>query len=116
VLGSSSLVIALPENPLNDQVNAPIETGTFQNPSANVRPRFRYWIPDASVDVKAVEEDVAGAKAAGAGGLEVLGYYDYGSNPGTFEPTDWATYGWGTEAWSMLKGCLQVVQLGSFMR
>jgi hypothetical protein len=85
---------------LDDQVNAPIRAGTFQNPSANVRPRFRYWIPDASVDLDTVEQDVVGAKAAGAGGLEVLGYYDYGSNPGTFEPTDWATYGWGTDAWS----------------
>ena len=90
----------LPEAKTDDQVNAPIHAGTFQNPSVNVRPRFRYWIPDADVDVNVVKSDIAGAKAAGAGGVEVLGYYDYGGNAGSFEPTDWAKYGWGTDAWS----------------
>ena len=64
----------------------------------NVRPRFRYWVPDASIEHEQAAQDVAAAKAAGAGGVEVLGYYLYGS--GDYAPTDWAIYGWGTPAWS----------------
>ncbi len=92
----------LPENRTDDQVNAAIQAGTFENPSVNVRPRFRYWIPDASADLTTVAQDIASAKDAGAGGIEVLGYYDYGASPGNFVPVDWSTYGWGTPAWSKL--------------
>lgn len=95
-----SLGNCLPENPTDDQVEAAIDAGTFANPSANVRPRFRYWIPDASVNISRVVQDIAGAAAAGAGGVEVLGYYLYGGNPGDFAPVDWSVYGWGTSAWS----------------
>ncbi len=91
---------ALPDDRTDDQVNAAIKAGTFADPSANVRPRFRYWIPDASVNLSTVAEDVAGTKRAGAGGVELLGYYNYGGNPGDFVPVDWSTYGWGTPAWS----------------
>lgn len=41
---------------VNDQVGADIDYGTFENPSARVRPRFRYWLPDASVDPATVRE------------------------------------------------------------
>ena len=81
-------------------MDAAIDAGTFQNPSVNVRPRFRYWIPDASVDPEQAVQDVVGAKAAGAGGVEVLGYYLYDSAPGNFAPSNWEIYGWGTPAWS----------------
>ena len=67
---------------------------------SNVRPRFRYWVPDASADLEYVAKDIEGAAAAGAGGVELLGYYLYGASPGTFVPVDWAVYGWGTPAWS----------------
>jgi hypothetical protein len=93
-------ISCLPDNHLDDQVGAAIKSGSFRSPSANVRPRFRYWIPDASVNLTRVELDVADAKAAGAGGVEVLGYYLYDSAPGNIVPTDWTTYGWGTPAWS----------------
>lgn len=59
----------------NDQVNANIDYGTFQNPSVDVRPKFRYWIPDASVDLKVVRDDFAAIASKGAGGFELLGYY-----------------------------------------
>ncbi|KAJ5605313.1 secreted protein [Penicillium lagena] len=95
-------VACLPVNHTDDQDNAAIKAGTFQNPSANVRPRFRYWVPDASVDLSYVADDIEGAAAAGAGGIELLGYYLYGANPGTFVPVDWSTYGWGTPAWKKL--------------
>jgi hypothetical protein len=73
----------------------------FSNPSARYRPKFRYWIPDASVDPERVKADIASAGAQGAGGVEVLGYYWYG-NFGSFfpVPVDWVEYGWGTESWS----------------
>ncbi|KAL9068938.1 MAG: hypothetical protein Q9157_006341 [Trypethelium eluteriae] len=47
-------------------------------------------------------QDVAAAKAAGAGGVEVLGYYLYNSAPGNFAPTNWEVYGWGTPAWKQV--------------
>ena len=65
----------------DDQVNADIDYGTFEDPSHYVRPRFRYWIPDASVNLNVVADDFAKAKAVGMGGLELLGYYLYGNTP-----------------------------------
>ena len=88
----------------NDQ--ADVTTGSFENPPSHVRPKFRYWIPDASVDPDVVAQDVAAAGKIGAGGLELLGYYLYGGPPsngagrGDFAPVDWGTYGFGTAAWS----------------
>jgi hypothetical protein len=84
-------------------VNAAIDNGTFANPSVNVRPRFRYWVPDASVDHAVLKSDFAKAMKVGAGGVEVLGYYLYGGTPqgtGDFAPGDWSFYGWGTEKWN----------------
>ena len=91
----------------NDQVNADIDYGTFDNPSSYVRPRFRYWIPDASVNLSVVADDFAYIKQAGMGGMELLGYYLYGDYPSVISeggptPVDWTTYGWGTEAWKEL--------------
>lgn len=108
LLAAATLTSCLPENHLDDQVEAVINAGTFANPSANVRPRFRYWLPDASVNLSRVTLDIADAKHAGAGGVEVLGYYLYDSSPGNIVPTDWTTYGWGTPAWS---GCLSALEL-----
>jgi hypothetical protein len=96
----ASLSSCLPVDHLDDQVEAAILAGSFANPSANVRPRFRYWLPDASANLTRVALDIADAKQAGAGGVEVLGYYLYDSSPGNIVPTDWTTYGWGTPAWS----------------
>ena len=91
----------------NDQTDATIDYGSFQDPSSNVRPRFRYWVPDASVDLEVVAGDFAKARDVGMGGLELLGYYLYGNYPhqiaeGGPVPVDWAKYGWGTEAWKNL--------------
>lgn len=91
----------------DDQVGQPVPYGSFNNPSAHLRPRFRYWIPDASVNLSVVTDDFARVKDAGAGGLELLGYYLYGNYPpgiaeGGPVPTDWTKYGWGTDAWKEL--------------
>src|ERR1700753_2302074 len=72
------MIRALPYDHSDSLVNAAIDNGTFKDPSVYVRPRFRYWVPDASVDHDVLAADIAGAKAAGAGGVEVLGYYLYG--------------------------------------
>lgn len=70
-------------NALNtdDQTGATLDYGTFDNPSSLVRPRFRYWIPDASVNLSVMAEDFARAKDIGMGGMELLGYYLYGNYP-----------------------------------
>lgn len=97
--------LALAKIPPNPHFNAVVEKGTFEDPSASVRPKFRYWIPDASVNVTVVAADVKSAHDVGAGGLELLGYFMYGGPPsngagrGTFAPVDWAEYGFGTPAW-----------------
>jgi len=89
----------------NDQVNATIDYGTFQTPSTNVRPRFRYWPPDASVNLTQVEDDIRQAGAVGAGGIELVGYYLYGDVqffPGNYDvvQSDWTVNGFGSSAWS----------------
>ncbi|RYC81627.1 hypothetical protein BFJ63_vAg15487 [Fusarium oxysporum f. sp. narcissi] len=92
----------LPRDHLDALVNAAVDAGTFQNPSVNVRPRFRYWTPDASADPDYLRSDVSTVGAIGAGGFELLGYYLYGGTPegtGNFSPVDWSIYGWGTPAW-----------------
>ncbi|KAF3763073.1 hypothetical protein M406DRAFT_292702 [Cryphonectria parasitica EP155] len=92
----------------NDLVDSDIEYGTFQNPSSNVRPRFRYWANDASHNLSRVSEDVRSLARAGAGGLELLGYYLYGDNGvyggGSDAPlqSDWTIYGFGSSAWKNL--------------
>ena len=91
----------------NDQVGASIDYGTFRDPSVHVRPRFRYWIPDASVDLSVVADDFSLTNNAGMGGLELLGYYLYGDYPSVIAeggptPVDWTKYGWGTQAWKDL--------------
>jgi hypothetical protein len=83
----------------DDQVNANINYGTFQNPSSVVRPRFRYWLPDASVDQATVSANIQSAASVGAGGVEFLGFYNYGGEVGITPPgADWAIYGFGTPA------------------
>jgi hypothetical protein len=92
----------------NDQVNSNINYGTFANPSAYVRPRFRYWPPDASVNLTQVAEDIKQAGRVGAGGVELLGYYLYGNQqlfPGVYDlaGSDWTVYHFGSLAWSELR-------------
>ncbi|PYI25918.1 hypothetical protein BP00DRAFT_461432 [Aspergillus indologenus CBS 114.80] len=81
------------------------DLGSFQNPASRARPRFRYWLPDASVDPGVVQQNIKDAGALGAGGVEFLPFYAYGSEvPGA----DWVTYGFGTPAYlKMFKAALQ---------
>ncbi|PYH34346.1 uncharacterized protein BO87DRAFT_308478 [Aspergillus neoniger CBS 115656] len=92
----------------NDQVEPDIDYGTFQDPSSNVRPRFRYWVNDASLNLNVVAEDVKAMGESGAGGLELLGYYlygdtlNYGAQMQCPLQSDWTTFGFGSPAWKSL--------------
>ncbi|KAL4870682.1 hypothetical protein BDV12DRAFT_195159 [Aspergillus spectabilis] len=70
--------------------HVPSNLGTFTEPAANVRPRFQYWLPDASVDSEVVVRDIAGA--AQVGGIEFVPFFEYGGMP----PTNWSTYNFRT--------------------
>ncbi|KAH8646859.1 hypothetical protein BX600DRAFT_484724 [Xylariales sp. PMI_506] len=92
----------------NDQVESNINFGSFQTPSSLVRPRFRYWANDASLNHTRLAEDVKAIGKAGAGGIELLGYYLYGDSANfggqLASPlqTDWTVYGFGSPAWKSL--------------
>lgn len=71
--------------------------GNFTRPSARIRPRFRYWLPDSSVDLGTLAEDIKSVADVGAGGVEFLPFFSYGGTIGSYPPgADWATYGFGT--------------------
>ncbi|RDH18585.1 hypothetical protein M747DRAFT_316391 [Aspergillus niger ATCC 13496] len=76
----------------------------------NIIPTLFYiYISDASVDTNTVVKDIEEAGAIGAGGMELLGLYNYG---GSLAPqpagADWATYGFGTPAFNAIfKASLQ---------
>ncbi|KXH49842.1 hypothetical protein CSIM01_03979 [Colletotrichum simmondsii] len=65
----------------------------FVSPPNTYRPKFRYWFPDAEVDIEAVTRDVAEIASVGAGGLEFLPYYQFRA-----PSANWSTYGYGTNA------------------
>ncbi|KAK2728329.1 hypothetical protein CKAH01_11126, partial [Colletotrichum kahawae] len=65
----------------------------FASPPNIYRPKFRYWLPDAEVDIEAVTRDMAEIGSVGAGGLEFLPYYQFHS-----PSANWSTYGYGTNA------------------
>lgn len=71
----------------------------FVRPSSQQRPRFRYWLPDASVNAETVVADIKSAGGVGAGGIEFLPFYNYGGQLGE-PPTgvNWSTCGFGTPA------------------
>ena len=75
--------------------------GTFQDPSNNARVKFRYWLPDASVDIDAVQSDIKSAASVGVGGVELVPLYNYGASLAPPpKGADWATYGFGTPAFN----------------
>ncbi|KAI1119902.1 hypothetical protein F5Y10DRAFT_259411 [Nemania abortiva] len=80
---------------------------TFVNPPTAYRPKYRYWIPDASVLPENVADDIAQLGQRGAGGVEFNSYYSYGGMQGP-AATDWDIYGFGTPAYiNILRTALQ---------
>ncbi|KAI1415147.1 hypothetical protein F5Y13DRAFT_178211 [Hypoxylon sp. FL1857] len=69
-------VLALITFSLSLAASTPIFDG-FVSPGVEYRPKFRYWLPDASADVDAVVRDIGEIAA----------------------PTNWSEYGFGTEAY-----------------
>ncbi|KAL1877886.1 hypothetical protein Daus18300_002239 [Diaporthe australafricana] len=78
-------------------LNTTHDLDVFLDPPSRERPRFRYWLPDASVDPETVRSDIRAAGEIGAGGVEFLPYYNYGGELGP-PPSgvNWSTYGFGT--------------------
>ncbi|CAK7214333.1 hypothetical protein SBRCBS47491_002105 [Sporothrix bragantina] len=72
---------------------------SFDNPPLAAHPKFRYWLPDASVSADILGADIASLITAGAGGIELLPFYNYGQPPIS---TDWSVYGFGTPAFKDL--------------
>lgn len=100
-LFSTLLSLVMATLPVIAQAN--IYEGTFANPPARSRPRFRYWLPDASVDAEVVRADVASAAAIGAGGLEFVPFFNYGGQMGSEpEGSDWSKYAFGSPAFKNL--------------
>lgn len=93
----------------DDQTSARVDRGTFEDPAARLRPRFRYWLPDAGVDIRTVQNNIKSAGAIGAGGVEFLPFYNYGGELSP-EPTgaNWTRDGFGTPTYhKMLLGALE---------
>ncbi|KAF2108840.1 hypothetical protein BDV96DRAFT_636539 [Lophiotrema nucula] len=84
----------------------------FENPTPEFRPKFRYWLPDASVSSAIVADDFEDAKDAGAGGLELLPFYLYGMGYTKYSGLpDWSKYGFGTPAFvSLFKDALKAAE------
>ena len=79
------------------------DQGSFASPAAIYRPRFRYWLPDASVSPDIVKANIKSAGDIGAGGVEFLPFYNYGGELDGAPPgSDWSTYNFGTPAFQTL--------------
>ncbi|CAG8936063.1 unnamed protein product [Penicillium salamii] len=89
-----------------------VDYGTFQDPANNARLKFRYWLPDASVDIDTVQRDIKAAGALGAGAVEFVPLYNYGASlAAPPKGADWATYGFGTPAFNkVFKASLQAAK------
>ncbi|KAL4963275.1 uncharacterized protein BDV14DRAFT_191102 [Aspergillus stella-maris] len=85
------------------------EDDGFLSPPPQFRPKFRYWLPDASVPISTVQSDIDSAASIGAGGVEFLPFYNYGgAMGGAPNGSDWETYGFGTAAFrDMFVGALE---------
>ncbi|KAJ0154928.1 hypothetical protein HZ326_2761 [Fusarium oxysporum f. sp. albedinis] len=75
----------------------------FEAPSAEYRPKFRYWLPDADVDHDVLQTDIQDLQKLGAGGLEFLPFYNYGF--GGVNDSKMETYAFGKPAF---KDVLQI--------
>ncbi len=71
--------------------------GSFESPGTTVRPRFRYWLPDATVDLEYLSRDLKDVSALGAGGVQLQPIVMSGS---TMSPmpagADWGDGNMGT--------------------
>ncbi|MBB2910893.1 hypothetical protein FHS43_002156 [Streptosporangium becharense] len=69
----------------------------FANPGRTVRPRFRWWWPDAKVDPAEIRREVDQIADAGFGGAEIAAVHHSIRDKSVL---DVAVNGWGTPAWN----------------
>ncbi len=83
--------------------------GTFADPSSFERMRFRYWLPDGGVDTEVVKADIKSIGSIGGGGVEFLGFFEYGGHFGSMPPgADWVKHNFGTPAYqNVFKAALE---------
>ncbi|MCX5321988.1 glycosyl hydrolase [Streptomyces sp. NBC_00120] len=67
---------------------------SVRDPASTVRPKFRWWWPDALVDAGEISREVRAIAAAGFGGVEIAAV-----THSMDRQLDTVRYGWGTEAW-----------------
>ncbi|TID14360.1 hypothetical protein E6O75_ATG09439 [Venturia nashicola] len=67
--------------------------GSFASPGLSVKPKFRYWLPDASVDPDLITDDIRQLGERGVGGTELLNYFRFPATGVT--PSNWTIYGYG---------------------
>ncbi|MEO3828960.1 glycosyl hydrolase [Actinomadura sp. B10D3] len=72
--------------------------GTFADPPASVRPKYRWWQPLAYTDDGELGLELDQIKKAGGGGAEVAPFNVEGAGSNT--PEFLKTYGWGTPLWA----------------
>ncbi|KFZ01131.1 hypothetical protein V501_10201 [Pseudogymnoascus sp. VKM F-4519 (FW-2642)] len=73
--------------------------GSFASPGVAVKPKFRYWLPDASIDPAGFADDIAQLAKRGAGGTELLNYFCL---PTSVTPSNWDIYGYGAPGYSKI--------------
>jgi alpha-L-rhamnosidase len=71
--------------------------GWFANPGRDVRPRFRWWWPDAKVDPAEIRREVDQIADAGFGGAEIAAVHHSIKDKSVL---GMAANGWGTPAWN----------------
>lgn len=89
---------SLPSIPL---LNRPPPPPTTSSHAPTNQQPYHNRLPDASIPAATLASDIAAIASVGAGGLELLGYYQYGlpeAERGVAPPTDWTKYGFGTPA------------------
>ncbi|KAH6879842.1 hypothetical protein B0T10DRAFT_566010 [Thelonectria olida] len=89
-----------------ESVPPPILPG-FESPANDYRPKFRYWLPDASVPAESVVRDIEAIEAVGAGGIEFVPFYAYGLAPSDNLPSDWRIYGFADLRFDFALGASQ---------
>lgn len=100
VLSVTHIVSADDTNNGSPQSQRSRDHGSFMNPASRERPRFRYWLPDATVDPEVLKQEILDAGSIGAGGVEFVPFYNYGGDLGGPPPgVDWSENGFGTPAY-----------------
>ncbi|WP_395106800.1 glycosyl hydrolase [Actinomadura sp. SCN-SB] len=76
---------------------APFPAAHFARPGAEVRPRFRWWWPDAHVTPAEIRREIDQIADAGFGGAEIVALHHSIKDKSVLDPVH---HGWGTPAWN----------------